>query len=140
MLSFLRKLLSDITTLKRPEKRQFSIEKDKMVTIDSAESVFSRNGIEYVMLNVESSTATFRSLEPNPNRVNLYHGEGKQALCVYYYKDDISHIYLSSGKQFIRVHRDEIYICRKAFRRFTQNVKFTPPKKRPDPYPPPPVK
>jgi hypothetical protein len=94
-----------------------------MLTVDSAESVFRRSGKTIALYTVKPAVITIRPTLPNPNRVLLYRSSGKNGLSCWYYKTDISKVYLGLGEAIIQIHRDDLIHVRQAFRRFTQNAK-----------------
>ena len=140
MLRFVRQLLKVLVRQKEHEIRLASFGQDRTLTVDSAESVFCRDGKTIALYSVKSPRISIRPTEPNKERVVLYRASGKGGLCIFYYTTNPNRVLLASHDSLITIQRDDIYAVRKAFRRFTQNVKFTPPKRRPDPYDPPPEK
>jgi hypothetical protein len=97
--------------------------RDKTVSVNAVESAFYSDSKPIGVVKVENGKATFTPLAPNPERINLFRSSGRFGLAVYYYRDDIEHVFISNGSQFVRINRDEIPALRIALRKFTKNAK-----------------
>jgi hypothetical protein len=106
-----------------PKMRPIVFTKDKTVSVNVVESAFYSDSKPIGAVKVERGKATFTPLVTNPERVNLFRASGRFGLAVYYYRDDIAHVFISNGSQFVRINRDEIPALRIALRKFTQNAK-----------------
>jgi hypothetical protein len=105
------------------EIRPIYFTKDKTVTISRFRSVFSSDKKPIGVVTVEGGKAEFQSLSDNSKRVNLVQGSGDFGTRVYYYRDDVEHVFISVGNHFIRIPRCEIPMIRIGLRKFTQNAK-----------------
>jgi hypothetical protein len=92
----------------------------------SAEGLFRRGKLEFVVFEENHATATISVERPNPNLVYLYKQNGRYSLRIFYYMDNMEHLYLAVGHSLVNIHRDEIQAVRKAFRRFTRTPRPIP--------------
>jgi len=123
-MNFLQHLIHKVLVpRKEPETKLACFSEDRTVTVDSAESVFSRNGEIIALYKVKPATITIRSTTKNPNRIILYRSTGQNGLRVFYYRDNISRFHVSCGDSIVTIQRDDIPALRAAIRRFTQNAK-----------------
>jgi len=124
----LSKLLSRLlpSTIESPneqETRPVLFTREKMLAVNRVEGAFYHDDKKIGFMEFKKADVAIRPLTKKDNRVNVYRSSGSFGLCVYYYDDDIQHVFISNGNHFVRINRDEIPALRIALRKFTQNAK-----------------
>lgn len=104
--------------------------KPRNLVVDSAGGLFSSNGKNIALFDIKPAKISIIPLIPNPDKLTLYRVGGKSGLHIFVYRDNQDRLFISSGSNFISIHRDEIPGLRQGIRRYTR-MPFITPRKRP---------
>ena len=112
-----------LITRQTGEMRLAVFDKARNLSVDSAVSVFSRDGKTVALYSIRQPRISIIPTGQHTSRVLLYRSSGRFGLSIFYYRDNPTQVYFGNGHELVGVQRDDIVHVRKALRRFTQNAK-----------------